>query len=92
MPCATMASDALRRGAPFRVSVILIAAALVRLGASAPDAERTTSSPDPDWHVVSVASLLPAAACTSAKGTYVLLRACDGFVRTYTFYVHAFTR
>nr|XP_045084594.1 proline-rich receptor-like protein kinase PERK9 [Aegilops tauschii subsp. strangulata] len=64
-----MASDALRRGAPFRVSVILIAAALVRLAASAADAaERTAASgPEPDWHVVSVASLLPPAACTASK-------------------------
>ncbi|KAM3258270.1 hypothetical protein ACQJBY_050176 [Aegilops geniculata] len=66
-----MASGALRRrrGAPFRASVVLIAAALVGLGASAPDAaERTAASgPDPDWHVVSVAALLPPAACRASK-------------------------
>lgn len=66
-----MASDALRRGAPFRVWLILIAAALVGPCVSAPDAaERRTSRPDhQDWHVVSVASLLPAAACKAAKAS-----------------------
>jgi hypothetical protein len=76
----SMASGVLRRGAPLSGTVsrvLLIAMALVasprRLGASsAADAEVRTSSAAPDWHVVSVASLLPAAVCTPSIGTEFL--------------------
>jgi hypothetical protein len=75
-----MASAVLRRGGPFSMfsgavsRILLIAVALVasprRLGVTAAGAEmRTTSSTGPDWHVVSVASLLPAAVCTPSTGT-----------------------
>ncbi|KAM0910464.1 hypothetical protein ACQ4PT_014138 [Festuca glaucescens] len=68
-----MASAVLRRrGSVFSGTVsrvLLMAVALVasppRLGVTAAGAEmRSMSSPDLDWHVVSVASLLPAAVCT----------------------------
>ncbi|XP_051188342.1 aspartyl protease family protein At5g10770-like [Lolium perenne] len=69
-----MASAVLRRGGPFSMfsgavsRILLIAVALVasprRLGVTAAGAEMRTSRPDPNWHVVSVASMLPAAVCT----------------------------
>jgi hypothetical protein len=74
-----MASAVLRRGVPFSAftgtvaQVLLMAVALVasprRLGVTAAGAEMRTSRPDPNWHVVSVASMLPAAVCTPSTGT-----------------------
>ncbi|CAM0951946.1 unnamed protein product [Alopecurus aequalis] len=68
-----MPSGVPRRGALFsvfrgRVSPLLLIAVALVGGASstAADAELRTSSPDPDWHVVSVAALLPAAVCTAS--------------------------
>uniref|UniRef100_A0ACD5Y407 Uncharacterized protein n=1 Tax=Avena sativa TaxID=4498 RepID=A0ACD5Y407_AVESA len=77
-----MASGVPRRDALFSAfsgtvsPVLLITVALVasprRLGVSSAagaDMRTTSSSPDPDWHVISVASILPAAVCTASTAT-----------------------